>query len=262
MKKISHIFISLTLLSILCFEAFAQDKKTANPTQNKKNNSSEVKKIEKILEEDSEVEEEIKPENDLSDVIPKLQKLSSSRIEKSSEFKKILDARYHNLLIDIKLKCINVLYDNLIHSSQELINLIKKDKEFKYNILNDLYKKVYNDIFSRLTDYVDFNIQYILPQVIHNTVNGHQGLLYGNILSLILAFNAYTSINSNNRLDKLFELLENKNYSYKKNLIKFISNIDEDYYNKFLKECLKIKNIIIDNYFDDVTGTATATSEN
>ena len=66
MKKISHIFISLTLLSILCFEAFAQDKKTANPTQNKKNNSSEVKKIEKILEEDSEVEEEIKPENDIS----------------------------------------------------------------------------------------------------------------------------------------------------------------------------------------------------
>ena len=125
--------------------------------------------------------------------------------------------------------------------------------------MSDLYRKVYNDIFSRLTDYVDFNIQYILPQVIHNTVNGHQGLLYGNILSLILAFNAYTSINSNNRLDKLFELLENKNYSYKKNLIKFISNIDEDYYSKFLKECLKVKNVIVDNYFDDVTATATCT---
>ena len=66
MKKISYFFISLTLLSILRFEAFAQDKKTANPTQNKKNNSNEVKNIEKIVEENSEVEEEIKPENDIS----------------------------------------------------------------------------------------------------------------------------------------------------------------------------------------------------
>jgi hypothetical protein len=176
--------------------------------------------------------------------------------------KNIINARYHSLLIDIKLKCINVLYDNLIHSSKDLINLIKKDKEFKYNIIVDLYKKVYNDIFSNLKDYVDFDIHYILPQVIHNIVNGHQGLLYGNILSLILAFNAYTSISTNNRLEKLFELLENKNYSYKKNLIKFISDIDEDYYTKFLKECLKIKNIVVDNYFDDVTATATQTEAN
>ena len=176
--------------------------------------------------------------------------------------KKILDARYHSLLIDIKLKCINVLYDNLIHSSKDLINLLKQDKDFKYNIIVDLYKKVYNDIFTNLKEYINFDSQYILPQVIHNLVNGHQGLLYGNILSLILAFNAYTSINSSNKLEKLFELLENKNYSYKKNLINFISDIDEDYYNKFLKECLKIKNIVVDNYFDDNSATMTATSVN
>lgn len=173
----------------------------------------------------------------------------------------ILNARYHSLLIDIKLKCINVLYDNLIHSSNDLINLIKKDKEFKFNILGDLYNKVFIDIFSKVTDYIDINNKFILPQVIHNIVNGHQGLLYGNILSLILAYNTYASLNTNTKLDKLFELLENKNYSYKKNLIKFISEIDEDYYSKFLKECLKIKNVIINNYFDDVTITQTDANE-
>ena len=173
--------------------------------------------------------------------------------------KKIIDARYHSFLIDIKLKCINVLYDNIIHTSKDLVTLIKKDTECKYNILSDLYSKVYKDIFSRLNDYINFDTKYILPQVLHNTVNGYQGLLYGNILSLILAFNAFTSINNNNKLDKLFELLENKNYSYKKNLIKFISEIDEDYYSKFLKECLKVKDIIIDNYFDDVTVSASQT---
>ena len=68
---------------------------------------------------------------------------------------------------------------------------------------------------------IDFNINYILPQVIHNTVNGHHGLLYGNILSSILAFNAYTSINNNNRLDKLFELLDAIGKATRRNSLPF-----------------------------------------
>jgi len=171
--------------------------------------------------------------------------------------KQILDARYHEMLINIKLRCINVLFDNIIHSSSDLINLIKKDKELKFNILFDLYKKVYSDIFDNLSDYIDFNITNIIPQVIHNTINGFQGLMYGNILSFILAFNAYTSINSENKLNMLFDLLQNKDYSYKKNLIKFISEINDDYYAKFLKDCLKVKDVVVDNYFDDTTNTVT-----
>jgi len=36
MKKISYFFISATLLSILCFDVFAQEKKIEIPAKNKK----------------------------------------------------------------------------------------------------------------------------------------------------------------------------------------------------------------------------------
>ena len=66
MKKISYFFISTTLLSILCFNVFAQEKKAEIPAQNKKIIPTEIKKIEKISEDDFESQEEVKPENDLS----------------------------------------------------------------------------------------------------------------------------------------------------------------------------------------------------
>ena len=102
---------------------------------------------------------------------------------------------------------------------------------------------------------IDTNITTISPIVIHNLINGQQGLIYGNILSMLLAFNVYKYINSGSNLSALYELLENKNYSYKKNLINFISAYNDDYYNIFITECLKIKNTIVENYFDDVEQT-------
>lgn len=66
MKKISYFFISTTLLSILCFDVFAQEKKAETSTQNKKITPTEIKKIEKISEDDFESQDEVKPENDLS----------------------------------------------------------------------------------------------------------------------------------------------------------------------------------------------------
>ncbi len=54
------------MLSILCFDVFAQEKKIEIPAKNKKNNLIEAKKNDKISEDDIESEEEIKPENDIS----------------------------------------------------------------------------------------------------------------------------------------------------------------------------------------------------
>ena len=119
------------------------------------------------------------------------------------------------------------------------------------NLLLNLYKRVFADVFSKLSDIVDCDLGFILPSVIHNTINGQQGLIYGNIISSILAYNTYEYINSEKNISALYELLENKNYSYKKNLIKFITTIKTDYYKNFLSGCLKIKDISLDNYFDE-----------
>jgi len=162
--------------------------------------------------------------------------------------KKILHVRQFELLINLKLKCISVLFDNIIHSSNEFIQIINKTNDT--NILNDLYKKIYCDLFSNFSDHLDLKTINIAPNIIFNIVNGQQGLIFGNLISTILAFNGAIHIMENRKLDLLYDFLNNEKYSYKKNLIKFISSIDEDYYKVFLAKCLKIKNIHVESYFD------------
>jgi len=175
-----------------------------------------------------------------------------SLIKDKNQYKQISKAREHEIIINLKLKCINVLFDSIIHSSKEFIDIAKKANDSQLTgIMLDLYKKVFTDVFDKLSHQVDCNIGFILPSVIHNIINGQQSLIYGNILSSILAYNAYECLNKNSNHKILFELLENKNYSYKKNLIKFISTINEDYYKNFLSGCLKIKDLSLDNYFDE-----------
>jgi hypothetical protein len=162
--------------------------------------------------------------------------------------KKILHVRQFEFLINLKLKCISVLFDNVIHSSNEFIQILKKTNDT--NILDDLYRKIYLDLFSKFSSYLDLEKINISPNIIFNMINGQQGLIFGNLISSILAFNASTFIIENRNLDLFYEFLHNTNYSYKKNLITFISSIDEDYYKIFLAKCLKIKNIHVESYFD------------
>jgi hypothetical protein len=162
--------------------------------------------------------------------------------------KKILHVRHFEFLLNLKLKCISVLFDNIIHSSNEFIQIIKKSDD--KNVLNDLYKKIYCDLFSKFSKYINLDTVDITPNVIFNIINGQQGLIFGNLISSILAFNGALHIMENRKLDLFYEFLNNENYSYKKNLIKFISSIDEDYYKVFLAKCLKIKNVHVESYFD------------
>jgi len=161
----------------------------------------------------------------------------------------ILNARYHELLFNMKFKCISVLFDNIIHDSNEFIEIAKtNDQNQIYTTLFELYKKIFIDIFEKIN--IDTNITTISPHVIHNVINGQQGVIFGNVLSIILAFNVYSHMNTKSNLDSLYQLLENRNYSYKENLINFIKKIDGDYYENFLINCLKIKNTNVENCFD------------
>ena len=177
-------------------------------------------------------------------------------VKDKNNTKRIIKARENEILINLKLKCINVLFDSIIHSSQEFLEINKRANNTQTSItptrvLLDLYKRVYTDIFQKLGNDVNCDIGFILPNVIHNIINGQQSLIYGNVLSMILAYNAYESLSKNDQYKRIYNLLENKNYSYKKNLIKFIMTINEDYYKNFLSGCLKIKDLSLDNYFDE-----------
>ena len=170
--------------------------------------------------------------------------------------KEIKILRRIELIINLKLRCMNVLFDNVVHSSETFINQIKKQE------LNDITKsllelnnKIFNDIFKNNLNYIN-NTDYIQPNIIYNLLNGNQGLLFGTILSIILAYSVYyLIINKKNDVNiDLFlnKLLENKEYSYKKNIIDFISNNNIDYFKLFIEKCLEI---IEDNnnLYDDQT---------
>jgi hypothetical protein len=161
----------------------------------------------------------------------------------------IISARYNELLFNMKLKCISVLFDNIIHDSNEFIEIARtNDQNQIYTTLFDLYKKIFIDIFEKVN--IDTNITTISPHVIHNVINGQQGVIFGNVLSIILAFNVYSYINTKGELGAFYQLLENRNYSYKENLINFIKKIDGDYYDNFMTNCLKIKSSNVENCFD------------
>ena len=72
----------------------------------------------------------------------------------------------------------------------------------------------------------------------------NQGLNFGSVLSIILAYSVYyliTNRDNNINIDLfLNKLLENKEYSYKKNIIDFISNNNIDYFKLFTEKCLDI----------------------
>jgi hypothetical protein len=160
------------------------------------------------------------------------------------------------LIINLKLRCMNILFDNIVHSSQTLINQIKKQELNDItNSLIELNNKIFNDIFKNNLNYIK-NTDYIQPNIIYNLVNGNQGLLFGSVLSIILAYSVYyLIINKNDNIDiEIFlnKLLENKEYSYKKNIIDFISKNNIDYFKLFTEKCLEI---IEDNnnLFDEQT---------
>ena len=166
--------------------------------------------------------------------------------------KNIILMRRLELIVNLKLKCANALFDNVIHSSDSLIDKMKKSElEELKSILLELNNKVMNDIFGKHNDVININKNYIFPSVINNLINGNQGYVYGTILSIILAYNAYILIESN---DFFIKLLENKEYSYRKMILDFISNLNHDYYTEFLSKCLNIETQKV-NAYDEATQT-------
>jgi hypothetical protein len=181
-------------------------------------------------------------------------KIFDDKVNIQKKIKNIKIQRNYEIIINLKIKCLNILFDNVIHSSNELINDIKKSEleEIKIKLLN-LYNKIYSDVFDKQKNILKQNLNYINPQIIYNLIDGNHGLLFGSILSYILAFNCQHMLkntNANANINNfIIELLENKDFSYKKTILDFVSNSNTDYYKYFLKNCLDIDDE--ENYYDE-----------
>ena len=146
-------------------------------------------------------------------------------------------------LFNLKLKCFNALFDNLIHGNAEFINKLKSigDGNNMSKIITEIYKKAYCEVFNNISDVYNTDIKYINPIIIQNCINGNQCIVYGSVLSSILAYNIYNILKQKNNTNFVDLILQNSNNNYKKNIQSFLdNNIKEDYYINFLKTYLKL----------------------
>ncbi len=187
----------------------------------------------------------------------------------------IMFMRYVNFSNLIKTKCVNSLFDHIIHNSKELIELIKQNAVNGMGsgeIIQSLYKKIHVDIWSQQHNIINLDIKGINPNVILAEISGSESTIYCNILTEILSFAVYTLIKNGNGKDFIKNVLSRPSNELRSSLNQFIEKLKSDSYYLYLQEVIgyqeidtelnvktkeKIKNanyILTEtsgNYFDD-----------
>lgn len=154
----------------------------------------------------------------------------------------MLFTRHLQFAHSIKIKCINALFDHVIHNSQEFIKFLKSVEESEHeNLLISTYKKIYENIMFSQQDILNTNISGINPTVIQQEVNGSAGLVYCNIYTEILSFSIFHNIRSKiiNGGEQFIQNVMRANPSkIKTKLEEFISKNNSDSYNIYLRELI------------------------
>lgn len=151
----------------------------------------------------------------------------------------VLFTRHLDFAHQIKIKCVNALFDNVIHNSQDFIRILKSVEPNEQNkILISSYKKIYENIMFSQQDILNTNIIGISPSVIQQEINGSEGLIYCNIYTEILSFSVFQLIKSGNGETFVKNVLRCDQNKMKKQLEEFISDGDCNSYDLYLKELI------------------------
>jgi hypothetical protein len=155
--------------------------------------------------------------------------------------KDIIEYRKIESIINMKLKCTAVLFDNIIHNSNEFYSLLKKSEiNDMTKIILDLQKSVFETIFKTSTDDINLDLTYIYPLFVNNIINNNESLIYGTVLSQIIAYTIYKLLCDGKANNFIIEILENKEYCFKKNILNFIIQNGIDYFETFVEGYLGI----------------------
>lgn len=158
----------------------------------------------------------------------------------------IMFMRYVNFASSIKTKCVNSLFDHIIHNSDDLIDLIKQNIINKLDsgeIIMNLYKKIHNDIWALQSDIVNLDIKTISPDIILNEINGNESTLYCNILTEILSFAVYTLIKNGHGKEFVKDVLSQPSHELRPSLNQFIGKLKSDSYYLYLQEVVGYQEI-------------------
>jgi hypothetical protein len=152
----------------------------------------------------------------------------------------VIFMRHTDFAHSIKLRCVNALFDHMLHNSPELIKILKTDNSNgkQGSTLLSIYKKTYKNIMFSQQDILNVDISGINPTLIQQQINGSESLLYCNIYSEILSFNIFQLVASGHGQEFISNVLRSDQTKMKKPLESFISKANNNSYELYLKELI------------------------
>jgi hypothetical protein len=150
----------------------------------------------------------------------------------------ILFMKNINYTIMIKLKCINALFDHILHSSTSIIQQINKFNSEKKNpeiVIQSLYAMLYAEIIGGQKDLINTQPNGINPSLIYEMISGGETNIYESILTEILSFGIYHVIQKGHGREFIQKINSNL-FQMKKNIYTFSEKHGKDSYYFFLQE--------------------------
>jgi hypothetical protein len=148
-----------------------------------------------------------------------------------------------------KLRCVNIMFDHLIHSSNSLINMCKqaiKDKGDASKEIYTIYKEGFKNLFNVVSNYIDIDSFGLEPITMVPEINGEQGLLYSNLMNEIFAYATFWIVKtmSSNGSDMFIDnfrkiLMDNGVDNYRELIREFLKLADVDSFSLYTKNVIK-----------------------
>lgn len=190
----------------------------------------------------------------------------------------ILFSKGVDFCINLKIKCLDILFDNILYSDINFFNLIKNELDKNSNCIKikEFYIKFYEKFFKNNEKYFNTDIKNIPISVIHNLINGSEGILFYNLLCEIISEKILIILKKNKKEKlKFYNILKNKDQNFRDKILNYIKDYERDLINLVNEYLVKNSNIIshlkkdtnIDltedtNFFDDVNSDTDSDNDN
>jgi len=178
-------------------------------------------------------------------------------VNNNEEINKIISMRFFNFATQTKLKFVNIFFDHIIHSSDEIIEELNKYKKYDGSVLLMLYSKLFDNIFSKqLKLFKKHNreneineIKKINKNIFLQEINGNECSFYELLIIDIISTEIYKLLKNNGNIEKYLKIIiQAGTQKFKLLLNKFVGNINNVNYLDFvLNYGKKEGEIIIDN---------------
>ena len=148
-----------------------------------------------------------------------------------------------------KLRCVNIMFDHLVHNSQPLLNMFKKAITNRGDASEEVYATYtegFKNIFTHGSNFLDMCAFDFEPSMLIQEINGEQGLLYSNLMNEIFAYATFwivksMSVNGSDMIVDKFRvsLMDNGVDNYRELIRNFLKSANVNSFSLYIKNVIK-----------------------